>query len=127
GLLFLQELAAPPTAPLLLAPQVVDLSARLHLGCPTHPILAPDRPDAGSRSCGSRLGCPPRGGGYVAAGASDHPVTREACPGGILLAEQQVLSACPSAAAQLLQRLRVALFVAFTIPPHALTAFRQGV
>ena len=52
------------------------------------------------------------GRGYIVPGASHPSVTRGACPGGILLAEQQVLSVCPSTAAQLQQRPRVALSVA---------------
>ena len=57
-----------------------------------HPILAPDRIDASSRSVSSRFRCPPEGGGYVVTRAWHPSVTRDACPGKILLAEQQVLS-----------------------------------
>jgi hypothetical protein len=59
------------------------------------PDPGPDRIDAGSRGIGSRRSRPPKGGGYVVPGAWHVFVTEGALPRGILLAEQQVLSASP--------------------------------
>ena len=46
----------------------VTTPTMLYLGWPYHCILVPDHLAAGSRSYGSRLGCPPCGGGYVVPG-----------------------------------------------------------
>ena len=69
--------------------------AAVHLSWPYHAPLVPDRLGADSRDLGSRSGRHPFGRGYVVPRASHPVVADDACPGRILLAEQQVPSASP--------------------------------
>src|SRR3954471_7587755 len=62
--------------------------------------MAPDRLDAGGRSVGSRLGCPPEGGGYVVPGLS--------IPVGYCRQNNRCRRSSPKASAQPHRRHRVA-------------------
>src|SRR5262249_12988830 len=65
-----------------------------------HPILVPDRLAAGSRRLGSRLSCPPCGGGYVVPGLT--------IPVGYCWQNSRYCQLAPRIAVQLHRRPRVA-------------------
>jgi hypothetical protein len=65
-----------------------------------HSILVPDHLAAGSRSHGSRLGCPPCGGGYVVPGLS--------IPVGYCWQNSRCCQSAPRTAAQIRRQHRVA-------------------
>jgi hypothetical protein len=78
----------------------VTTPGMLYLGWPYHSILVPDRLAAGSRSYGSRLGCPPEGGGYVVPGL--------VIPVGYRWQNSGCCQSAPRSSAQLHRRPRVA-------------------